>query len=464
MFAILHILGKLINAKELPASLIAYGRRLAGYGEDRAANLADGIDIEICVQSGLFDEAWYLMRNPESQDTTAGALTHYLRTGARLGFDPNPLFHTKWYVRQNPELGQDGGNPLVHYIRTGANAGRDPSPLFDSDWYMERNPDVASAGANPLGHYLTWGAAEGRVRRPRPRPLQPLPRSPRVSAIVPCWNGARWLAEALKSIMAQAYPVYEIIVVDDASTDGSGEIARQFPATVLRNDTNLGEGHSRNVGLRHSSGDLIAWLDADDFWLPHHVGTLVGLLQSYPTAAGAFAAVQRFGRRDELIRGYVPLGKPAHVYWQALTDWLHTTIGSVTYRSVLLDVGGFDETERYSVDFDLWVRLARSHLFVSTHEVTSMWRWHEAQQSAQWAEQLRAVYRYRQRYLAQEIAVGDFAFAGAMRCRIAEILRQDLRDAEGNADDLVVRVLDDVKPWIFGNQFEAGSGFIHGQE
>ena len=453
----------LLTAKALSASLSAACRRLTRFSGERAASLPGSNDVEICLQSGLFDEAWYLKRDPRA-DATIGALTHYLRYGARLGFDPNPLFHTSWYLQQNPELAQVGGNPLLHYIRMGAREGRDPSPLFDSDWYKERNPDVVAAEANPLAHYLTWGAAEGRVRRPRPPPLQALPRSPKVSAIVPCWNGARWLAEALKSITTQTYRVHEIIVVDDASTDGSGEIARQFPALVLRNATNRGEGYSRNVGLRHASGDLVAWLDADDLWLQHHVGTLVGLLQSNPAAAGAFAAVQRFGRRAELIRGYVPLGKPSHVYWQALTDWLHTTIGSMTRRSVLLDVGGFDETERYSVDFDLWVRLARSHLFVCTHEVTSMWRWHEAQQSAQWAEQLRALYRFRRRYLEQEVAIGDVAFARAMRRRLAEIWHQDRMEAEAKGQRLVVRALDEVKPWISGNLADAEGGFIHCRE
>src|SRR4029077_16592787 len=130
-------------------------------------------------------------------------------------------------------------------------------------------------------HYIHSGAAEAQYHHPRAS----WPRgSPAVSAIVPCYNGAHWLAEAVQSIKAQSLPVQEIIVVDDASTDNSAEIAQKYGALVIRNTDNRGEGYSRNIGLRHASGDLIAWLDADDLWLPQHVRTLTELLQKYPQA------------------------------------------------------------------------------------------------------------------------------------------------------------------------------------
>lgn len=410
----------------------------------------DGEDHRLCLESGLFDAAWYVSRNPWVAAACADPLHHYLERGAALGLDPNPLFASGWYMAENLDVVCARMNPLVHYIRDGSRERRDPGPLFDSRWYLERNPDVAEAGIDPLLHYLRWGAKEGRIRRPRMRRLYPRPSSPTVSAIVPCWNGERWLAEALASIISQTSPVHEIIVVDDASTDGSAAVARRFAATVLRNETNRGEGHSRNVGLRHASGDLVAWLDADDAWLPTHVETLTNLLQSHPEAIGAFAAVQRFGLRKELIRGHVPLGAPSQVYWPALRDWLHTTIGSMVSREALLDLGGFDERERFSVDFDLWVRLSRCHLLVCTHEVTSMWRWHEAQQSAQVAEQVRALYRYRRGYWEQEMSVGDVTFAGVLAGRISEIWREDRAGAIARGDQLMVGVLDEIVPLLPG--------------
>jgi glycosyltransferase involved in cell wall biosynthesis len=256
------------------------------------------------------------------------------------------------------------------------------------------------------------------------------------------------LGEAIASVKAQTRAVDEIIVVDDASTDGSYEIAQKHDVIVLRNSQNSGEGFSRNVGLRHATGDLIAWLDADDLWSPHHIRTLTALLDRFPEAAAAFAAVQRFGSRNELIRGYIPPGEPSNVFWLAFQDWVHTTIGSMTRRSALLSIGGFDEHERYSVDFDLWLRLSRVHLFVSTYEVTSHWRWHGGQQSTQQAEQIAALYRFRRRYWERERATGNSTFAAEIEIRMADLWREEMRAAWDRGDVSRLRHLYSLLPLL----------------
>lgn len=269
-----------------------------------------------------------------------------------------------------------------------------------------------------------------------------------VSAIIPCYNGAPWLAEAITSIQSQTRAVDEIIVVDDCSNDGSYEIAEKHNAVVIRNSANSGEGFSRNVGLKHARGDFIAWLDADDLWMPHHVQTLATLLERYPEATGAFAAVQQFGLRHKLIRGYVPLGEPSNVFWLAFCDWLHTTIGSMVSRPALLSIGGFDEQERYSVDFDLWLRLSRSHLFVCTHEPTSYWRWHDGQQSAHQEKQIAALYRFRRRYWEQEQARGDPDFAAELERRMTEIWQGEMTEARSIGDEARFRFLCELAPLL----------------
>lgn len=275
--------------------------------------------------------------------------------------------------------------------------------------------------------------------RPGHRPTGRQVRS--VSAIIPCHNGAPWLAEAIRSIQAQTRPVDEIIVVDDCSSDASDRIAVEHGATVIRNAANAGEGFSRNVGLKHARGDFIAWLDADDVWMPHHVETLAALLERHPRATGAFAGVQQFGLRDKLILGYVPLGEPSNVFWPAFCDWLHTTIGSMVSRTALMDIGGFDERERYSVDFDLWLRLSRAHSFVCTHEPTSRWRWHEGQQSVQQEKQLAAVYRFRRRYWERERALGDLCLAEELEICMDKVWRLDMTAAFEAGDEPQIRCL-----------------------
>lgn len=236
----------------------------------------------------------------------------------------------------------------------------------------------------------------------------------RISAVVPCYNGSAFLAEALESIAAQTRQADEVIVVDDGSTDGSADLAGELGATVLRHPANRGEGTARNTGWRAASGDAVAWLDADDTWRPHHLEVVGGLLERHLDAAGAFGAVQCFGLNDQTIFGHVPTDEPGVVVHEAFHNWLHVNIAAITRRDALASVGGYDERERISVDFDLWLRLARHHRFIATHEVTADWRWHEAQQSAKPFAQLLAVHRYRRRFIASLRADGDEVLAAQL--------------------------------------------------
>jgi glycosyltransferase involved in cell wall biosynthesis len=261
-----------------------------------------------------------------------------------------------------------------------------------------------------------------------------------VSAVVPCYNGEPFLVDALESIRRQSRPVNEIIVVDDGSTDRSAEVAEKFGATVIR-QPNRGEGAARNRGIEAARSDAIAWLDADDLWRPRHIEVVAGLLERHASAAGAFGAVQRFGADHARILGYVPTDEPASVLLEAFQDWLHTTIGAVTRRAALLEVGGFDEDERYSVDFDLWLRLARSHRFVATHQVTADWRWHASQQSSSADRQIAAVYRYRRRFIDALNAEHDESLARSLEHEFARLWLRDMHAAVRSADRAGMEVL-----------------------
>ena len=100
-----------------------------------------------------------------------------------------------------------------------------------------------------------------------------------VSVVVPVYDGAAYLAEAIESARAQAYRPIEVVVVDDGSTDGSAEVARSFGSSVsYAHKENAGLSSARNTGLGLARGDLVAFLDADDVWLPKKLAAQVALL------------------------------------------------------------------------------------------------------------------------------------------------------------------------------------------
>ena len=95
---------------------------------------------------------------------------------------------------------------------------------------------------------------------------------PRVSVIIPAYNAERHLADALRSVEAQTYGDWEVVVADDASSDATAAIAESFPRIALvRSATNVGPAGARNLAIEQSGGELLALLDSDDTWLPNYL-------------------------------------------------------------------------------------------------------------------------------------------------------------------------------------------------
>jgi hypothetical protein len=117
----------------------------------------------LVLSSGLFDESWYLTKNPEAARFPGGPLRHFLLHGGKELRDPNPYFNTAWYCENRPDFDRAQTNPLVHYLERGSKEGARPSPDFDPTWYRTTYPDVASAGIEPLSHFIGCGKAEGRL-------------------------------------------------------------------------------------------------------------------------------------------------------------------------------------------------------------------------------------------------------------------------------------------------------------
>jgi glycosyltransferase involved in cell wall biosynthesis/SAM-dependent methyltransferase len=192
---------------------------------------------------------------------------------------------------------------------------------------------------------------------------------PLVSVIIIFLNGEDFIEEAIESVLLQTYDNLELLLVDDGSTDGSTEIAlryaEQHPGRVRylehKGHQNLGMSATRNLGIRNAGGEYIAFLDADDLWLPHKLERQVSILESHPEAAMVYGANEYWhswtGKPEDLDRDQVPnLGiEPDRVYEPPALSTLLYPLGKGTApcpsdllmrREMIERVGGFEEEFR----------------------------------------------------------------------------------------------------------------------
>ena len=193
---------------------------------------------------------------------------------------------------------------------------------------------------------------------------------PRISAIIPLYNGAPYIEAALRSVLAQSLPPVEIIVVDDGSTDeGPGIVERlagEFPITLLHKE-NGGQSSARNFGVAHSSGELIALLDQDDIWYPDHLAVLAEPFATpqVPTVGWVYSNLDQIDAEGRLVtRSFVTTLGIKHPK-QAVVDCIHDDMfvlpsASLIAREAFEAVGGFDERLSGYEDDDLFLRLFRA--------------------------------------------------------------------------------------------------------
>ncbi len=201
-----------------------------------------------------------------------------------------------------------------------------------------------------------------------------------VSVIIPCYNQARFLKEAIDSVLAQRYPDCETIVVDDGSTDNTHEVAAAFDGVICLRQPNQGLAAARNAGFHHSHGACVVFLDADDRLLPNALQAGADFLDAHPDNVfvyGSYAYIDEKGRR---ISGSPPC-RPAGDAYSALLRGRNfiAMIATVMFRRTILEqVGGFDKSFPGCEDYELLLRCAR-HGAIGRHEqVIAEYRQHSA--------------------------------------------------------------------------------------
>ena len=220
----------------------------------------------------------------------------------------------------------------------------------------------------------------------------------RVSVIMPCYNAAPFVAQAVSSVMGQTYGNVELIVVDDGSTDGSIDLLQQSaeanPGRIcVFNQNQQGPYPARNHALRHATGEFVAFLDADDYWTPDCLEKLHTALIAQQ-ADIAYCGWQNVGE-DIQFEPYIP---PAYEDEDPVAHFLRSCpwpIHAALVRRELVDrLGGFSERRFSSMDFDFWLRaLSLTRKITRVPEVMAYYRWHgQGQVSAvKWRQVLDAL-------------------------------------------------------------------------
>jgi glycosyltransferase involved in cell wall biosynthesis len=263
----------------------------------------------------------------------------------------------------------------------------------------------------------------------------------RISVVIPCYNSASFLQQALQSVRDQTRAVDEIIVVDDASTDDSAAVAREAGIRCISLETNVGPGAARNCGIQAATGDLIAFLDADDYWMPTHIAEVVDLLERYPESVVAFSRIQRFGDDDLIAPAHVPEGPPSYLFWQLIEENIVAQSSAVARRETLVRNRCYDALLRYSEDYDLWLRLARRYPFVCTSAVTAGYRVHPNQASRNVTEMVLGRWRVKHHFWRVAKKKESAAFVSELETQMLRAFSYGLETAWGERNEAHLRAV-----------------------
>lgn len=184
----------------------------------------------------------------------------------------------------------------------------------------------------------------------------------RVSVIIPAYNAAAFVCEAVNSALAQTHPDVEVIVVDDSSTDDTPDVLARYGSRIrVHRQPNGGVSSARNTGASLATGDWVSFLDADDVWAPRKIEA-----QLEAVGGGAWAYTNRynFGARGAVpeIQTDVTRMSEGDVFIPLLLRGNFITVSSVMMRTALFEeLGGFYHQKGGCEDWDLWLRAASRH-------------------------------------------------------------------------------------------------------
>jgi glycosyltransferase involved in cell wall biosynthesis len=190
---------------------------------------------------------------------------------------------------------------------------------------------------------------------------------PLISVIIPAYNGEQTIRETIESVLKQTFTDFELIVINDGSTDATLAKIERIKDSRLKvfSYPNAGQAVSRNRGISHALGEYISFIDADDLWTPDKLESQLKALQANPQAAVAYSWTKCIDESGQYSRRGSHISVTGNVYGKLLLiDFIENGSNPLIRAQALAEVGGFDETMVPSEDRDLWLRLAAHYHFV----------------------------------------------------------------------------------------------------
>jgi glycosyltransferase involved in cell wall biosynthesis len=352
----------------------------------RGFPVADGrahepVPERLVLRSRVFDRDWYELQAGRTFPDDRAAIAHYLDHGRVTGFTPAALFDPA-YLDPSGWKSADQ-DPLVTYL-CGATADRDPHPLFNEVKQRAKTASIRADLPGLVGFFavspakrallslsgVSWTQARSTLVRsmtlepgtwPAPHPAHPLPppgeAAPEgavVSVVLPVRDRPLHVLTAITSVRAQTYPAWELVVVDDGSSDQTPANLALMAADDERIRVVRGAGRgvaaARNLGITAASGAYIAFLDSDYLWEPTHLEGALAELR----AAGT-GAVQT-GTRRRVGRDWADTGPPSHSRMASGPPRADLN-GLVVTRAVATEAGSFDEGLARGSDLDWYWRV-----------------------------------------------------------------------------------------------------------
>lgn len=235
---------------------------------------------------------------------------------------------------------------------------------------------------------------------------------PRVSVVMPCLNSAEHVRSAIASVQAQTLEAFELLVIDNGSTDRTTEIVQSVQDSRIRllHQPEPGVSHARNLGIAAAQAKLLAFLDSDDRWHPDFLLRMAAELEAHPEAVLAYCGWQNVGLPGARGAPFIPADYEGSRKMLSLLEGCRWPIHAcLTYRELVLQAGGFDTSLQVGEDYLLWLEISSAGRIVRVPEVLAQYHHHSGVQATK--DRGRAAidtFRAKRKFLQNQTALANY--------------------------------------------------------